>query len=168
MNPEEKKAKGKCSPVFLLTSLLNVILTFNTQCCFQESNWQYFLMFNTVVSDIHQQFCLPFLTVFSVFSPLCISAFQSPPHNSDILSSASSSIFFIHFLQAIDPLHQVLLHQVMPDSCGEMFIKCLCGDVTRLFSMFFYLILDVLLQNINVAGDILAMHETLFVLSYQC
>ena len=32
--------------------------------------------------------------------------------------------------------------------------------------MFFYLILDVLLQNINVAGDILVMHETLFVLSY--
>ena len=24
MNPEEKKAKGKCSPVFFLTSLLNV------------------------------------------------------------------------------------------------------------------------------------------------
>ena len=36
---------------------------------------------------------------------------------------------------------------------------------TFIFNVFLNLILDVLLQNISVAGDILVMHETLFMLS---
>lgn len=88
-----RKESKKPMFVFLLTSLLNIILTFWYLGCLSESNWKYSRMYNTIASDIHKQFYLPFFfTLSSMYSSFSFSVLRSLRHNSDILSRTSSSL----------------------------------------------------------------------------
>lgn len=82
-----RKESKKPMFVFLLTSLLNIILTFWYLGCLSESNWKYSRMYNTIASDIHKQFYLPFFfTLSSMYSSFSFSVL----HHSDttLISSA--------------------------------------------------------------------------------
>lgn len=99
-----RKESKKPMFVFLLTSLLNIILTFWYLGCLSESNWKYSRMYNTIASDIHKQFYLPFFfTLSSMYSSFSFSVLRSLRHNSDILSRTSSSLSlsFISYQQLI-------------------------------------------------------------------
>lgn len=72
-----RKESKKPMFVFLLTSLLNIILTFWYLGCLSESNWKYSRMYNTIASDIHKQFYLPFF-FYSLFYVLILLLLSSP------------------------------------------------------------------------------------------